>query len=365
MPSVTPTTGPVAVTGASGHIGSHVVSALVKHGYTVRACVTDQSNPDKTAHLLALNGGVYPGRVELSTGNLLVDGSYDEIFAGCCAVLHVGTPMGYANVNNPRQVYDGALNGTANVLNSVKKSGSVRRFVYTSSFSAIAHPAPPGYVFSEKDWASDNRERDPNWKPESIDTNGDVAYAMAKVASEHMANRAAADDGRFDAISACPCVGLGPLLSRTHELPGSWQYFLGRMLAGKPCGRGWQHLWNIVDVRDVGEAHARIIESERCVNGARYQLTAADRSGELNALELQAHLMRLFPHIAVGGAPKGYDEMVAKYGRPYDAPRAYCDRAREQLGLSIRPVDDTLFETGRTMIELKLVKPALKPGGVD
>src|SRR5262250_3398922 len=64
MPEVTRADGPVAVTGASGYIGSHVVAALVKRGYIVRACVTDQSNPDKTAHLLALNNGSYPGRVE-------------------------------------------------------------------------------------------------------------------------------------------------------------------------------------------------------------------------------------------------------------------------------------------------------------
>lgn len=360
MPQVTYKDGPVAVTGASGHIGSHVVSALVKRGYHVRACVTDQNNPDKTAHLIALNSGVYPGRVELRTANLLEEGSYDEVFAGCSAVLHVGTPMGYGNVNNPRQVYDGALNGTKNILGSVRKAGSVKRVVYTSSFSAIVHPAPPGYVFTEKDWASDNRSRDPNWADGSIDTNGDVAYSMAKVATEQMAYRIAADDGRFDVISVCPCVGLGPLLSRVHELPGSWQYFLGKMLAGKPCGRGWQHLWNIVDVRDVGEAQALIIESGNCKNGARYQLAATDRSGELNVLELQAHLARLFPHIAVGGPPKGYSELVAKYGAPYDAPRAYSDLARHELDLKTHAVDDTLFETGRTMIELGLVKPALK-----
>ncbi len=360
MAAVTSAQGPVAVTGASGQIGSHVVAALVKHGYLVRACVRDEANPDKTAHLLALNSGAYPGRVELRTANLLESGSYDDVFADCIAILHVGTPMGYGNANSPRQVHDGALVGTRNVLDSVKKVGSIKRFVYTSSFSAIVHPAPPGYVFTEKDWASDNRSRDRNWSLDHIDDNGDVAYAMGKIASEKMAYDAASEDGRFDAISTCPCVGIGPLLSRAHELPGSWQYFLGRMLAGKPCGRGWQHLWNIVDVRDVGEAHALIIESDRCENGARYQLTAADRSAELNALELQAHLSRLFPHIAVGGPPDGYAEMVAKYGGPYDAPRAYCDRARQELGLKTRPVDDTLFETGRTIIELGLVRPALK-----
>jgi nucleoside-diphosphate-sugar epimerase len=359
MPKVTPANGPVAVTGASGYVGSHVVHALVKRGYRVRACVTDQSNPDKTAHLIALNSGVYPGHVELRTANLLQDGSYDEVLTGCSAVLHVGSAMGYGNANSPRQVYDGAVNGTRNILDSVKKAGSVKRVVYTSSFAAISHPAPPGYVFTEKDWASDNRSGDPQWVPESIDAKGGIAYAMAKVATEQMACRIAADDGRFDVISVCPIVVLGPLLSRAHELVGSWQWAMGRMLAGKPCPRGWQHLWNIVDVRDVGEAHALIIESDRCGNGARYQLAAKDRSAELNALELQAHLARLFPHIAVGGAPDAYADLIAKHGGPYDAPRGYSERARQELDLRQHAVEDTLFETGRTMIELGLVKPAL------
>jgi hypothetical protein len=183
---------------------------------------------------------------------------------------------------------------------------------------------------------------------------------MAKEATEHLANRFAADDGRFDVVSVCPLIGLGPLLSRVHELVLSWQWYLGRMLAGQPCGRGWRHLWNVVDVRDVGEAQALIIESNRCSNGTRYQLSATDPSGELNVIELQAHLARLFPHIAVGGPPKEFDEFIRKYGKPFDGPRAYSDRARQELGLQTHAVDDTLFETGRTMIELGLVKPALK-----
>ena len=41
MPAVKSSDGPVAVTGASGYVGSHVVVALMKRGYTVHACVTD------------------------------------------------------------------------------------------------------------------------------------------------------------------------------------------------------------------------------------------------------------------------------------------------------------------------------------
>ena len=360
MPPVTSSDGPIAVTGASGYVGSHVVVALVKHGYTVRACVRDSNNPDKTEHLLALNGGDYPGRVELFTANLLEEGSYDIPFTDCSAVLHAGTPMPYGGANNPRQIYDGAINGTKNVLNSVKKVGTVKRFIYTSSFAAIHHPMSSGYVYTEKDWASDNRESDPSWNPSKIDKDGEMAYAMAKVETEHMAYDFAEKDGRFDVISVCPIAVLGPLLSRLHERVGSWQWWVGRMLAGKTCQQAWKSLWNIVDVRDVGESQALIIESDGCKNGWRYQLSATDESGELDVLQLQAHLQKLFPQIDVGGPPKQINQIIEKYGKVYQAPLAHCDRVREELGLETHAIKDTLHETGQTMIDLGLVEPALK-----
>ena len=358
MPSVSKADGPVAVTGASGYIGAHVVIALMKRGYEVRACVRDMSNPDKSAFLLALNEE-HPGKLSLHQANLLDEGSYDEAFSGCSAVLHVGTAMGYGNVNNPQQVYDGAINGTKNVLGSVKRSGTVKRFVYTSSFAAIGHPAKSGYVFTEDDWASDNREKDKNWNTDNLIDKGEIAYAMAKVECEHIVNQFAEQDGSFDAISVCPIVVLGPLLSTVHELVGSWQWALGRTLRGKHNIRGWQALWNCVDVRDVAEAQALIIESDTCKPGSRYQLCATNDTGELTAKQLQTHLQALFPHIDVGGPPPEYDAMIEKHGQPFDAPRAHCDKVHEELGLETRDIEDTLRTTGETMIELGLVKPKL------
>ncbi|MFW9988728.1 MAG: NAD-dependent epimerase/dehydratase family protein [Candidatus Odinarchaeota archaeon] len=360
MPAVEPSDGPVAVTGASGYMGSHVVIALMRHGYTIHACLRDPNNPDKTEHLLTLNSGDYTGHVELYTANLLEKGSYDEPFANCCAVLHVGTPMGYDGDNNPRQIYEGALNGTRNVLDSVQKVGTVKRFVYTSSFSAIYHPTHSGYVYTEKDWATDNRENDPNWSVDRIDIDGDMSYSMAKVEVEHLSNRFAEEDGRFDVISVCPIAVLGPLLSPVHERVGSWQWYLGLMLAGKPCQQNWQSLWNIVDVRDVAESQALIIESNICKNGWRYMLSAMDESGELDVFQLQAHLQKLFPNIDVGGAPDAIKPIIEKYGSVYQSPLAHCDKARKELDLETHSIEDTLYETGRTMIDLGLVKPALK-----
>ena len=119
-------------------------------------------------------------------------------------------------------------------------------------------------------------------------------------------------------------------------------------------------MWNIVDVRDVGEAQALMIESDVCDNGWRYQLSATDEAGELDVFQLQAHLQRLFPRIDVGGAPDEIKPIIEKYGKVYDAPRAHCDRAREELGLETHAIEDTLRETGQTMIDLGLIEPALR-----
>ena len=132
------------------------------------------------------------------------------------------------------------------------------------------------------------------------------------------------------------------------------------MVAGEPCGRGSQRLWNIVDARDVGEAQARIIQCQTCGTGDRYQMmTATDERSELDAAQLQAHLQKLVPDYEIGGPPDGCAEIIEKNGRPH-APRARCDKARRDLGLQTHPIGESLYETVRSMIDLGLVTPALK-----
>ena len=63
--------------------------------------------------------------------------------------------MGF-NRETPQEVYDGCFKENAHVIESVKRSGSVKRFVFTSSFAAVGHPRDQGYVFTERDWCGDN-----------------------------------------------------------------------------------------------------------------------------------------------------------------------------------------------------------------
>jgi nucleoside-diphosphate-sugar epimerase len=371
MSRADPSDGPVAVTGASGYIGSQVVAALLRRGYTVRACVTDPANSNKTLHLRQMGRIGLPGKIELHGGNVLANGSYDAIFAGCSAVVHVATPMGAAN-NTARQIYDGAIDGTTNVLNSVRKARTVRRFVYTSSFAAIVHPAPRAYTFTEADWASDRATVPPetmellhdilpipNWVDDDIDTAPlGVAYTIAKVTAEKLCFATAAEDGGFEAMTVCPDIVLGPLLSPLHGR-GGWLRQFARLLAGETLTSGWRHLWHIIDVRDVGDAHARIVASPVSTSGDRYQLTSTNPSGELSARDLHGQLQTLFPQYEIGGPPAEFQDYVARHGGPF-VTHAYCDKARNDLGLETHTVENTLFDTAKALIDFGLVEPRLK-----
>jgi uncharacterized protein YbjT (DUF2867 family) len=88
MPAITPADA-VAVTGAGGFLGSHLVQHLLAHGYSVHACVRDAADAAKTRHLLAMGPGV-----ELFGCDLLAPGAYDEAFRGCTAVFHVAAALG-------------------------------------------------------------------------------------------------------------------------------------------------------------------------------------------------------------------------------------------------------------------------------
>lgn len=180
MPAVSLTEGAVAVTGASGYIGSWIVQDLVEQGYRVHACVRDISRSEKVDHLLAMNETGLPGNVELKDGDLFERGSYDDAFRECAAVIHVAAPQGY-NQETAQQTYDGVYTEMHHLVESVKKAVTVRRFVFTSSFAAVTHPAPDGYVFTEKDWASDNIEGYKGaWAIENIPKMRHIGYKMAQ-----------------------------------------------------------------------------------------------------------------------------------------------------------------------------------------
>ena len=360
-----PGDGPVAVTGASGFIGAHVVHNLVGAGYTVRACMRDATREDKTAYLKAMDAEG-PGSVELLSVDLMDagGGGYDEAFAGCSAVFHVAADIGTDpryDRPTPQRMYASLLDMTAGILDSCRKAGTVKRVIYTSSTAAVMGPGgpdrPENYMYTEADWAGgtyetlDARYTRPNKDGELVShwTVEHAAYAKGKVDAERHGYAFGAKHG-IDVIGMCPCHVLGPLFGKPHDT--IWQHRIGLMLAGTTNFSGPGLQWNIIDVRDIAEAQRLAAESARTGNGERYLMVATDESGEPSMRMLIDMLQALYPNINVAGD---------YYPPPTDARlRARCTKAREELGLVTHAVRDTLKATGDSLIALGAIEPAYK-----
>jgi len=344
--SLCPADGPVAVTGAAGFIGSHIVQNLVTHGYTVHACVRDSSNLTNTAHLTAMNH-IGPGSVSLYNCDMTIPGAYDEAFSGCCGVFHAAAEMGNLEGSTPMKVYEGGLLVTRLVMDSIKNAGTIKRLIYTSSFAAVAHPAEEGFIYTEDSWADMNQEmrREGSlWNMETVSKNREVAYAMTKVETEKFVySEAEAND--FEAFGVCPCHVIGPLLSASHQRPWSWQTRIGDMLEGYGHPRMF---WNIVDVRDVAAAQRLIAESPDNHNGERYILVATDESGLIPQQELQAILQRLYPEKGIGG--------IYREGKSYRSPISVLQKVITQLGLEPHTVEEAVRDNADSLLTWGLVQ---------
>ena len=372
MPHISgPSDGPVAVTGASGYIGSHVVKNLVAAGYTVRACVRDASREDKVSCLLAMNGQG-EGSVEIFSRDLFKahEGVYDEVFAGCPAVFHVAADLGsdpaYGKPD-PQRVYDGCMTTTKGVLDSCLAAGTVRRVVYTSSCAAVMGLGEggrdlAGHEYSDEDWAGAGPYEtiESRWtvkhretgEPLQLWTLDRQAYAMGKVEAEQYGYSFGEQHG-IDVVSCNPCHVLGPILGKSQNT--GWQRRIGLMLTGQSGHEGRNNmLWNIIDVRDIAASQRLMATSDMATNGSRYMLVATDESGELTVRGLIDSLRGLYPDIDVAG----------DYAPPPtpDKPHAKCTKAIKELGLEMHSAQETLKDTGDSLIELGVIEPARKIG---
>ena len=368
MGAITPKNGPVAVTGCSGFTGGHMVRELVHHGYSVRACIRDASSwrgQDCIEYLSRLPS------VEIVDGcDLFTAGSYDDAFSGASAVFHVAAVLGNSADGNSqplgagdiaKDVYDGGLVGTQNVIDSINKSESVSRMVYTSSMAAVSGAKladlPDDYEWIETDWSSDGVDEEIWNKPQN-------AYAKSKVDTEGLINEAAEQSGgAWDAITMNPAMICGPILFKAQV--GQWIEQIGRVAAGlEPSWPSkYDMFYNIIDVRDLVKAHRLAAESsidhKNTQGGSRYIMHG---SGGRSALRLGAEVSEIisdhFPSFGLG-----VPATVTSKGDPIKIEsRALNDskKAKSVLGATFRSVEETIRDVVETSVELGVISPQLK-----
>lgn len=315
----------VAVTGASGHIGTNLVRAMLERGWHVRALVR--------AHRQAIDGLA----VEEVDGDIRSPESLDRAFRGAAVVYHLAGHISlYAN--EWPLLHSVNVIGTRNVVEACILCG-VQRLVHFSSIHAVMEGVP-GVPADESS---------------PLATSPDCApYDRSKALGELEARRGL--DRGLDAVIISPTGVIGPydyhpshfgqvLLSLVH----------GRLPVLVSGGFDW------VDVRDV--VHGAIEAQELAPVGAKYIL-----SGHWTSLPDVAGILA-----KVTGVPSPRltcPMALARIGAPFYAAFAHMRgrrtlytsmclktlcwkqgishrRARQDLGYQPRPLENTLTDTLR------------------
>src|SRR4051794_30863747 len=122
----------VLVTGAGGFIGSHLTERLVREGHEVRAFVRYNGRDDR-GHLDDLPAEVR-GAVEVHRGDLKDPEAVRRAVAGRQWVFHLGASIAIPySYQNPHDVVQTNVVGTAHVLDACRSSRAIERVVLTST----------------------------------------------------------------------------------------------------------------------------------------------------------------------------------------------------------------------------------------
>lgn len=118
----------VAITGATGFIGSLLVRRLAERGDRVRALVRSGSDVSSI-----------PEGVEIVRGDLFDSAAMRRCFAGADVLFHLAAVVSWARAARAEQERVN-VEGTRSVMDAARASG-VSRVVFTSSVAAIGIPA--------------------------------------------------------------------------------------------------------------------------------------------------------------------------------------------------------------------------------
>lgn len=236
---------PILVTGGSGYIASWVVKYLLEDGYTVHTTVRDISKKDKYSHLEKI-AEVSSGTLKIFEADLMKKGSFLESMQGCEVVIHMASPFFVVGIKDAQKdLIEPAKDGTANVLNSVNETDSVRRVVLTSSCAAIYGDnsdisQTKNKVFTEEYW---NRTSSLDHSP----------YSYSKTVAEEEAWKIANAQSRWELLTINPAFVLGPSLTKRTD---STSISMMIQLGNGTFALGVPELWfGVVDVRDVAKSH--------------------------------------------------------------------------------------------------------------
>jgi len=331
------------VTGATGFLGRHLASALVRHGHTVVALVRDP-------------GADLPAGVEKKRGDVLDRASLDAALADIDGVFHCAGKVS-RRAEDAEELHKLHVEGTKNVLDACIAKG-IRRAVVASTSGTVAVSDDPDRIHTEDDETP-------------IGLLNRWPYYRSKLFAEQAAfERHGAplpSGGSFEVVCVNPTLLLGPgdvNGSSTEDV----RLFLERKIPAIPPGG-----LSYVDARDAAEG--MLLAMERGIAGRRYLLGACN----LTIREFFARLERISgirgpilpmpraPEIARTGAQM-LERLATRLGVPVAIDPVSLDmahfhwyldasRAENELGWTPRAPTETLADTVKDLEARGVVWP--------
>ena len=333
----------VFVSGGSGYIAGFLIRQLLAEGWSVHTTV--RSLPREAA-LRPLLGGTAE-TLKFFAANLMADAGWAEAMAGCSHVAHVASPF---NSEAPRHEDELILPAREGVLRALRfaKAAGAKRFIQTSSVAAIAYGHGGGrHHFTEADWTN-------------IDSPDVYAYVKSKTIAERAAREWMAKHGAgMEFLSINPSAVLGPVwtsdFSASIELV---KQLLSGALPGCPdIGFG------LVDVRDVADLHVRAL-TEPGLDGERFIASGPF----LKMIEVARILKKGMPlqgrRVPVRSLPNWLVRVSALFnpvvrqvtGELGNVRDASAEHALQRLGWKTRPVEQSILDCAKSLIEREVVR---------
>jgi dihydroflavonol-4-reductase len=319
------------VTGGTGFVGSHSVSALVAAGHEVRLLVR---SPDRVAPALDPLGVPTP---ELAVGDVTDPGSIDAAMQGCKALLHCASVYSL-DPRDAERIRSTTVRGTETVLEAARRHG-LDPIVHVSSYVALL-PARGALG------------------PDSPPGRAPALYPRSKADSDLVARRH--QDEGAPVVIIYPGAVIGP-----HDPHFTESNRLMASILGNRVPFAIRGLLPLADVRYVAAAHAAVIEGGR--GPRRYMLGGYAMPWRSIFATLRRLTGRLLPTIpvpqplALGVARAGNAVQRIVPGRvpinydgtwiTFNGAATDDSRARDELKVVPPPLDDTLVDVIRWMVE--------------
>lgn len=213
----------IAITGATGFLGSHLVDRLHRDGHTIHALAHDPAKANSIA----------PSVHICASGEITDTAALDQVMHGCEVALHLVS--NFRKTKGDRESYWRInVRGTEEALAAARRAG-VRRFIYCSTIGVHGHvrstPGDEGSPFAP----------------------GDL-YQETKLAAEEACRREMRESG-MEIVIVRPCSMYGPgdlrMLKMFRMLAKGTFFLLGK------CAENFHAVY----IDDLTEGFARVIHA--------------------------------------------------------------------------------------------------------